>query len=116
MKNIIIGLVVVVLTACSSISEMRERGPHSEFKSKKDAQNLATCITMEWQKFKVVGGGATDVSMSLLPNGFSVFTPNQTEVADVENIDNGSTVKFFVQAGLFDWRINQRVDGIKKCI
>lgn len=54
--------------------------------------------------------------MSLLPNGFSVFTPNQTEVADVHNIDNGSTVNFFVQTGLFDWRINQRVDGIKKCI
>lgn len=116
MKQIIISLVVLVLAGCSSISEMRERGPHSEFKSKKEAQVFATCITMEWQKFKVVGGGATDVSMSLLPNGFSVFTPNQTEVADVHNIDNGSTVNFFVQTGLFDWRINQRVDGIKKCI
>ncbi|CNC67656.1 hypothetical protein B7R74_02425 [Yersinia pseudotuberculosis] len=116
MKQIIISLVVLVLAGCSSISEMRERGPHLEFKSKKEAQVLATCITMEWQKFRVVGGGATDVSMSLLPNGFSVFTPNQTEVADVHNIDNGSTVNFFVQTGLFDWRINQRVDGIKKCI
>lgn len=56
MKQIIISLVVLVLAGCSSISEMRERGPHSEFKSKKKLKFLLLASPWNGRNLKLLVG------------------------------------------------------------
>lgn len=114
MRKIIAGLVLVALSGCSSMAELRQSEPVARYRSVKPPQEVAECILFAWQSQKF-GGQQWDAFMQPYPGGHTVFTPQQLEMADVIKSGDGSEIRFYAQGGLMRWRLNKRTDAISAC-
>lgn len=113
MKKIIVILAVVGMVGCSSMAELRSGKPEATFYSNKNIDEVSECILSGWQENSVRYG---DVFIQPYKGGKTVYTPNSTEVSDVVNVDGKTQISFYHQSGIFSYRINSRLDAIKRCI
>ncbi|KMJ43675.1 hypothetical protein ABLB69_14810 [Xenorhabdus khoisanae] len=112
MKKILLSM-LLVLTGCSSIQDMRKRDADLEFSSNKTAKNIAECILFGWQEKSPMWGG---VYIQPYGSGYTIYSDGQLEVTDIINKDNGTKINFYYQGGLFGSRAAHRVEKIKNCI
>lgn len=119
MNKIFLLLILMGLVGCQTVSDMRNQGPYAEYTSTKDAKALATCIRAGWEKEPLVVGQSFDAAINLLDNGYSVYTPNYAEVADVYEAENGSFIKYYLQRGgamTTQSRIDKRTNTVLSCL
>lgn len=113
MRNTILIPLSLFLSSCSSMSEMRAGAPAAEFHSDKDVNEISNCILRGWQEKSQTYGS---VFLQDLEEGKSVYSQSQLELADIKQSNDAVSILFYHQGGLFSYRINNRLDVIKKCI
>ncbi|WP_134531356.1 hypothetical protein [Budvicia aquatica] len=67
----------------------------------------------------MVIGQSFDAAINFINGGYSVYTPNYAEVADVYEAENGSFIKYYLQRGgamTAQFRIDKRTDTIISCL
>ncbi|WP_140921108.1 hypothetical protein [Limnobaculum xujianqingii] len=119
MKKLFLLLALTGLVGCQTVTDMRTQGPYAEYSSAKDAKSLATCIMAGWEKEPLVIGQAFDAAINLIDGGYSVYTPNYAEVADVYEAKNGSLIKYYLQRGgamTTQSRIDKRTNTVTSCL
>lgn len=115
MKKLIGLSALVVLAACSSMSELREGAPFQSFTTNKAPEQTAECILFAWQS-QSLAGVHYDVMLQPAPGGGrTVVSQGQTEFADVVPASKGSRVSVYFQSGIMDWRKNSRVEAARSC-
>ncbi|EIU4985014.1 hypothetical protein QYP08_32260 [Pseudomonas aeruginosa] len=116
MKKLIGLSALVVLAACSSMSELREGVPFQSFTTNKAPEQTAECILFAWQN-QSLAGVRYDVMLQPAPGGGrTVVSQGQTEFADVVPVSNGSRVSVYFQSGIMDWRKSSRVEAARSCL
>ncbi|WP_114192112.1 hypothetical protein [Edaphovirga cremea] len=113
MKKTLLVLILLGLAGCSSISELRTRGPDQTFESQKSAKAVSECILFGWQKMNIRYGV---INIQPYGDGFTVFSAENIEVADITTTASGSSIKFYEQAGTLQYRTNLSTGVIKSCI
>jgi hypothetical protein len=75
---------------------------------------VSNCILVDWQ-VKIFCYGNVFIQDNL-NNGKAVYSETQSEMADAFT-DNGITrINLYHQSALFFYRVNDRIDSIKKCL
>lgn len=106
-------ITALVISGCSSMSDMRNSPPASSFTSSKDAKSVSECILFGWQEKSSRYG---DVFIQPNKNGYTVYSPSNIEIVDVLNVSGETKVEYRHQGGVFSYRIDDRVNKIKSCI
>ncbi|WNN49883.1 hypothetical protein RIN58_07225 [Siccibacter colletis] len=113
MKKVYLTSLIILLTGCKSLSDIRNEQPNNVFSSAKGVDEVAECILYGWQSKSYIDG-PMKAYIQPLPNGKTVYTDNFIEVADIEKIDDlNLIIKFYSQGRLH--RDEMRA-VISKCI
>ncbi|WP_261111004.1 hypothetical protein [Serratia entomophila] len=106
-------IAALLISGCSSMSDMRNSPPASSFTSSKDAKSVSECILFGWQEKSSRYG---DVFIQPYSNGYTVFSPSNIEIADILNLSGKTKIEYRHQSGVFSYRRDDRVNKIKGCI
>lgn len=96
MRKIIMGLALIALSGCSSVSDIRENPPIIELAARRPAKDVAECIRDGWQEIRIIGGSVGGVLQSS-GERYSVIAPGAEmpwHVADVSPYGDGSRVSY----------------------
>jgi hypothetical protein len=113
MKKIIVALAMLALVGCKSMADLRASTPNNTFRSNHDVNTLSLCILNGWQNNSVRYG---EVFIQPLNNGKTVYSQGEQELVDIFANSNETTVKFYHQSGLFEYRVDSRINVLKSCI
>jgi uncharacterized protein YceK len=116
MKRLILPFVMLALSGCATVSEMKASGPSSTFESKKDAAVLSQCVLLGWQDNVTATTWYGQSYLQPLGDGYSVYSDGSVEIADFVKNDNGTQVKFYHRSGVFQSRLDARLQAIKNCL
>ncbi|NYA43150.1 hypothetical protein HZI31_07515 [Serratia fonticola] len=113
-KTAFIIFSLFAITGCSSLNDVREKTPVGTFSTKKNLDKVSECVLFGWQNQKYMIGGSIPTFIQPLLNGKTVYTEDNTYVADFISSDNKLTeIKFYSQAPYLRDRMR---DVIKSCI
>lgn len=113
MKKIAYVGLVLLLSGCSSMQDLREAAPNNEFTSNKSIDDVSNCIMNSWQMQSQRYGS---VFIQQYGTGKTVYTQSQLEMVDVTRPSNVTNIKFYHQGGLLGYRVNSRLESIKQCL
>ena len=98
MKRVLIGIAVVALSACASVSGLREKAPAFSGSSSKSADVVVACISTAWQErhdtvrvLPIAGGQSVQVDNAAIAG-------SPLAVADVNTTEQGSATRYFDQS------------------
>ena len=94
--QIIVPLILcILLSACATPQEARQKGPVASYASSKLAKDVSACIASAWES----GYGLTNpVNVRPTENGYTLQVSangNTMVVLDVDDVQGGSTSKYF---------------------
>ncbi|MCC3248041.1 hypothetical protein [Serratia marcescens] len=112
MKKVLL-ITAILVSGCSSMSEMRSSPPAESFVSKKDAKSISECILFGYQESSFRYG---DVYIQPYSNGYTILSPSNIEITDVFNVNGESKIEYRYQGMMMSHRINNRLNKIKHCL
>lgn len=116
MKYRLIFLSVLFVSGCANMEELRNKNPDLHFSSQKSVQDVSACILSNWQSSVFRYGNVFIQDGVHHEGGKTIYSESQSEMVDVLNEGEMRRINFYHQSGLFAYRVNERVDGIKKCL
>lgn len=116
MKYSLIFLSAFFLSGCANMEELRSKNPDLHFSSHKSVQAVSACILSNWQSSVFRYGNVFIQDGVHNEGGKTIYSESQSEMVDVLNSGEMTRVNFYHQSGLFTYRVNERVDGINKCL
>jgi basic membrane lipoprotein Med (substrate-binding protein (PBP1-ABC) superfamily) len=116
MKKLLVSMAVITLFGCVNMQELRDKKPDFTISSTKPTDVVSNCILNEWQKNVFSYGNVFIQDYISLKDGKTIYSESQSEIADVYS-DNGVThINFYHQKALFSYRVDGRINGIKRCL
>lgn len=115
--KILIGLIAIfTLSGCVNMQDLRNKKPDITYATNKSVNEVSSCILADWQ-VKVFRYGNVFVQDNInLNNGKTVYSETQSEMADVFTDNDMTRINFYHQSALFFYRVNDRIDSIKRCL
>lgn len=111
MKKLSLALVILGLTGCASMEDLRSTKPIITASSDKTSSVLAQCILQKWQQQTVF-----NVYMQPRGTGFTVYLDGQWEVADIDAAGSGSKVSLYKKSSILDAPYKQYADWVNDCL
>ncbi len=112
MRKILFPFIVLLLSSCATVSDLRESAPIVTGESSKSSNDYAACVAAKW--------GETHYTVTSVPikNGIAIMLPNSTAgvdaVVDIVNTDKGVSYKLYERApSLTPKRIDDAITSCK---
>ncbi|WP_413730786.1 hypothetical protein [Sodalis sp. RH22] len=112
MRKIIFSFIILLLSSCATVSDLRENAPIVTGESSKSSSDYAACVAAKW--------GETHYTVTSVPikNGIAIMLPNSTAgvdaVVDIVNVDKGVSYKLYERApSLTPKRIDDAITSCK---
>lgn len=116
MKKLLVSIAIITLSGCVNMQELREKKPDYTTSSTKSTDVVSNCILNEWQKNVFRYGNIFIQDYVSLKNGKSIYSESQSEIVDVYTDNNVTHINFYHQSALFGYRVDERLNGIKRCL
>lgn len=91
-----IAVVVVLLSACATPQNARDRGPVASYSSSKNAKSVTACVASAWESSY---GITNPVNVRPTVEGYTLQVSNgygnTFVVLDVNDVENGSTSTYY---------------------
>lgn len=111
MKKSLIILLMMSLSGCASMQEIRATKPVLATSSDRVPSELAECILQKWQQQSVF-----NVYIQPRDNGFTVYLDGHWEIADVEAVGKGSKVSLYKKGSMFAAPYKKYTEWVKECL
>lgn len=106
-------LLIIGLSGCKNLTDLREKTPDLTLTSSKSVDELAECLLFKWQSQKLMDGSPINTFMQPYPGGKTVYTENYTAAADVIKNESGSVIRLYLPS----WYIRDNFKSIaNSCI
>lgn len=116
MKMLIGFILVLSLTACVSLQDLRNGKPDLTVSSDKPVNIVSNCILNNWQESTFRYGNVFIQDNINFADGKTIYSESQSEMSDVYTVNGQTKVDFYHQKALFFYRVNERITSIKKCL
>ncbi len=116
MKKPVTFIALFLLVGCVNMQDLRKNEPAVTYTSNKSVANIANCILYGWQQKSIRYGNVFIQDNINLDSGKTVYSETQSEMADVFTKNGITQINFYHQRALFFYRVDDRMDSIKKCL